>query len=291
LSNYTPVTSFVSKDTLISGNPLKSVKGAELTTEFTAVQTALNSKIDGTVQFFPDGTAGQPSVGFTNNNGTGMYNAAGALNFATSGLQRISISAAGNVVHNAPTSGAAFALSYLAGGTAMTFNDGAGVTGAYTSSGGIINFGATSANALQLTSSVGIFTTGATGGAQGSGTFNATSLYMNGVAVGYLGVPVNLQTVNYTPVASDAGKSIGNYTGSTLTFTIPSNASVPYPIGTVLTFETGGSGTVTNIAINSDTLTQYVTGLTGTRSLAQNSIATAHKVNATSWYIGGGGLT
>jgi len=46
MSNYTQVTNFLSKDSLISGNPLKAVKGADLTTEFTAVQTAVNSKLD-----------------------------------------------------------------------------------------------------------------------------------------------------------------------------------------------------------------------------------------------------
>lgn len=46
MSNYTPVIPFGSKDLLISGNPLKAIKGADLTTEFAAVQVAVNSKLD-----------------------------------------------------------------------------------------------------------------------------------------------------------------------------------------------------------------------------------------------------
>lgn len=115
MSNYSIVTNFLSKDSLISGNPLKLVKGADLTTEFTAVQTALNSKFDGVVQFAPDGTAAQPSFGFTNNAGTGMFNAAGVLGFATGAASRLTISAAGAVVFNAPTSGVALTANGLAG--------------------------------------------------------------------------------------------------------------------------------------------------------------------------------
>ena len=122
MSNYTPVTNFLSKDSLVSGNPLKAVKGADFTTEFTAVQTALNSKFDGAVVFAPDGTAGQPSFGFTNNAGTGMYNAAGVLNFATANTQRLSIATAGNVTLNAPSSGTALTVSAVATVTALPAN-------------------------------------------------------------------------------------------------------------------------------------------------------------------------
>ena len=128
MSNYSLITSFVSKDGLISGNPLKLVKGADLTTEFTAVQTAVNTKIDGTVQYFPDGTAGQPSVGFTNNVGTGMFNAAGVLGFATGATQRLTISAAGAV--------AATGALTVAG--LVTASAGLGVTGATTLSSTVV---------------------------------------------------------------------------------------------------------------------------------------------------------
>lgn len=46
MSNYTPATDFASKDSLLTGNPLKVVKGAEISAEFALIQTAITSKYD-----------------------------------------------------------------------------------------------------------------------------------------------------------------------------------------------------------------------------------------------------
>lgn len=73
------------------------------------------------------------------------------------------------------------------------------------------------------------------------------------------------------------------------TFTIPANASVAYPIGTVIVFV--NKINVVTIAITSDTLTWAPSGGTGSRSLAANSIATALKIASTEWIISGVGLT
>jgi hypothetical protein len=42
VSNYTPTVNFAAKDTLISGNPTKQIKGAEITNELSAISTAIN---------------------------------------------------------------------------------------------------------------------------------------------------------------------------------------------------------------------------------------------------------
>lgn len=75
------------------------------------------------------------------------------------------------------------------------------------------------------------------------------------------------------------------------TFTIPANASVAYPIGTVLAFE--NEVNVVTIAITTDVLAFMDGGAggTGSRSLAANGSATARKVTATRWLISGVGLT
>ena len=44
MSAYTKSTDFASKDALLTGNPLKVVKGTEIDDEFNAIQTAVNSK-------------------------------------------------------------------------------------------------------------------------------------------------------------------------------------------------------------------------------------------------------
>ncbi len=44
MSSYTKSTDFASKDALLTGNPLKVVKGTEIDDEFNSIQTAVNSK-------------------------------------------------------------------------------------------------------------------------------------------------------------------------------------------------------------------------------------------------------
>jgi hypothetical protein len=46
MAAYTKSTDFASKDALITGNPLKVVKGTELDDEFNNIQTSVNSKAD-----------------------------------------------------------------------------------------------------------------------------------------------------------------------------------------------------------------------------------------------------
>ena len=46
MANYTKATDFASKDALLTGDPNKIVKGAEIDDEFANIQTAVNSKAD-----------------------------------------------------------------------------------------------------------------------------------------------------------------------------------------------------------------------------------------------------
>jgi hypothetical protein len=46
MSNYTKATDFAAKDSLSTGNPAKLVKGTEIDSEFSAIQSAVNSKAD-----------------------------------------------------------------------------------------------------------------------------------------------------------------------------------------------------------------------------------------------------
>jgi hypothetical protein len=113
------------------------------------------------------------------------------------------------------------------------------------------------------------------------------------VTVGYLNIPQNSQSIAYTLVATDSGKQILHPSADTTarTFTIPANSSVPFAVGTAITFiNQNGAGVVT-IAITSDTMRLAGPGTTGSRTLAANGIATAVKVTSTEWIISGVGLT
>jgi hypothetical protein len=126
-----------------------------------------------------------------------------------------------------------------------------------------------------------------------SGEISYDTMQVDGLEVGTKIVPQVSQSANYTLVASDNGKHILHPSADTTarTFTIPANSAVAYPIGTTITFvNQNGAGNVT-IAITSDTMRLAGAGTTGSRTLAQNGVATAIKIATTEWIISGVGLT
>jgi hypothetical protein len=123
--------------------------------------------------------------------------------------------------------------------------------------------------------------------ADSSGNFNffgglVTTSNANPAEVGFKGVPT---ASDETPVLTDAGKIVL----ASANVTIPANGSVAFPVGTVLTFVAVGAART--IAITTDTMTLAGTATTGTRTLAQNGLATAVKTAATTWIISGAGLS
>jgi len=110
-------------------------------------------------------------------------------------------------------------------------------------------------------------------------------------SAGYLGLPQNAKTASYTLVLTDAAKDI-YITGTTAsqTITIPANASVAFPVGTVIKIS-NDSNQNWSLAITSDTLVQKVTGATGTRTIAPQGDAVLEKKTATRWWVSGAGLT
>lgn len=113
-------------------------------------------------------------------------------------------------------------------------------------------------------------------------------------AVGYRNIPQNAKSVAYTLILSDSGKHILHPSADTTAriFTIPTNASVPYPIGTSLTFvNQNGAGTITIRIATADVMRLAGAGTTGDRILAANGVATAIKITTTEWIISGTNLT
>ena len=106
---------------------------------------------------------------------------------------------------------------------------------------------------------------------------------------GYLGLPQNVQTGNYTAVMGDIGKEVfftGNATG-----TIPANASVAFPIGTVMAFS-ADVGKVATITITSDSMVWVPTGVTTNRTVTGPGTLIAVKKKATTWWVyNDGGVT
>lgn len=103
--------------------------------------------------------------------------------------------------------------------------------------------------------------------------------------------PQNSQSAAYPIVATDANKHILHPTAddNPRTFTIPANSAIAFPVGTMITV-VNQQNTVT-IAITDDTLTLMGSGATGSRTLAENGIATILKVASTVWVIAGTNLS
>ena len=115
-------------------------------------------------------------------------------------------------------------------------------------------------------------------------TSNGTTWVSSAPPSSAVNYPQNSQSANYTLVIGDAGKQIFHPASDTVSriYTIPSNASVPFTIGTVLLFTVENGGASVSVAINSDTLV-LGSGVTGTAPVSPNNTLMAIKVTATKW--------
>lgn len=123
--------------------------------------------------------------------------------------------------------------------------------------------------------------------------FNTLTLPASTGVIGYLNIPQNVQSSNYTLVLADSGNQIFHPSTDTAAriWTIPANSSVAFPIGTAISFiNQNGAGVIT-LQITTDTMRFAGSGSTGNRALAANGIATCVKIAITEWIISGVGLT
>lgn len=110
-------------------------------------------------------------------------------------------------------------------------------------------------------------------------------------SIGFRGVPINTQDATYTAVLGDSGRCLLHTSASAHTWTIPTNAAVAYPTGTVIVLANIGSG-VTTIARGSGVALR----ISGTSTdqdvdIAQHGIASIIKLDTNSWYISGTGVS
>jgi hypothetical protein len=102
---------------------------------------------------------------------------------------------------------------------------------------------------------------------------------------------VNTQTgTTYTTVLSDNGKIVTLNNASAITVSIPTNASVAYPVGTQINFAwITGAGQPTIQAVTSGTTTILSTGATSTAPKLRvvNSVASCVKLATDTWIVMG----
>ena len=98
MTNYSKTTNFTAKDSLVSGDANKIVKGSEIDAEFDNIATASATKANiaspvftGVVSF-PDGSAGDPSITNTGDTNTGLFfSAADTLSFTAAGTAQFTM--------------------------------------------------------------------------------------------------------------------------------------------------------------------------------------------------------
>ncbi len=97
------------------------------------------------------------------------------------------------------------------------------------------------------------------------------------------------QTADYTPVLNEQYQALILMNKATaVNFTIPTNASVAYPVGTALTVLNIGAGTCTIKAVTSGTTTVLSAGATAAQpTLAQYKSAVCIKTATDTWYVVG----
>jgi len=97
------------------------------------------------------------------------------------------------------------------------------------------------------------------------------------------------QTADYTAVIGDAYQTLVPMNKATaIAFKIPTNASVAFPVGTVITVLNKGVGTCTISAVTPATTTILTGGTTAASpTLAQYKTAACIKTATDTWYVVG----
>ena len=246
MSNYTKTTNFTAKDSLVSGNPSKIVKGAEIDAEYTAIQTAVNSKADAASPLI----TGTPSL-----NGVAITSTAAELNI----LDGVTATAAEINVLDGITSTTA-ELNILDGvtATAAELNALDGITATVTE----LNYtdGVTSAIQTQLDTKAPlnspVLVTPNLGTPSAATLTNATGLP---IVAGTTGTLSTARGGTGVTTASNGQLLIGNGSGFTAaTLTAGSGVTLTNGAGSIqVAFSGPGTGTVTSINVSGGT-----TGLT-----------------------------
>ena len=120
--------------------------------------------------------------------------------------------------------------------------------------------------------------------------FSTGDILTASAANGLVAFTLNDQTgTTYTPVLTDQYHVlITRSNASASTLTIPTNASVAYPVGTVITVLNKGAGTVTISAVTSGTTTILSAGaVAASPTLAQYKTAACIKTATDTWYVVG----
>jgi hypothetical protein len=128
----------------------------------------------------------------------------------------------------------------------------------------------------------------------GSASFASATIYdgFNQVQIGYLDIPVVTVDSGRQLTINDRSHQLYHATTSVCSMTIPTCASVAFPIGTAIMIQNGVSGGVLSVsAAPTVTLRRSGTGSAGTRILSAACDGLFRKVDSDTWFAGGNGMS
>jgi len=119
--------------------------------------------------------------------------------------------------------------------------------------------------------------------------FNLATITNATITASTITYAINAQTSSYTPVLNDGGAVVTMTSASANTFSIPTNSSVGFPVGSSITIIQAGTGQTTIQAVTSGTTTVASTAATASapKLRAQYSTATVLKIATDTWYVFG----
>lgn len=100
----------------------------------------------------------------------------------------------------------------------------------------------------------------------------------------YQAVPAD-KTANYIATLDDVGAFVTLTSGSGVTFTLPPNVDVAFPIGTKIAVRQGGAGAVTMTAGSGVTMVKLAAKTAATGAI--HSVVHATKLAVNTWIISG----
>ena len=113
----------------------------------------------------------------------------------------------------------------------------------------------------------------------------------NGFSIGYLEIPQVALTANDTIALEDSGKHFRSTTAGNITLSIPTNATVAFPVGTAISIVEQAAGNILVNAISGVTLYQAGNSTAGNRVISTYGVATLMKVDTDTWFISGTGVS